>query len=75
MEPHEWQKLHEQAHAAFGTPEYLEYHKKVVEEGVARTDEAMRTHWEGMSYEMEFVEGESVEDCVTGNIEAMEGDQ
>jgi hypothetical protein len=74
MEANEREELFKKMREVIGTPEYEAYHKAVVEEGIERTDESMRLFWESASYEMEFVEGESVDDCVTGNIEAMEGE-
>ena len=54
------------------SPEYKKYHRAVVKELTARTDKSMREFWNMCSYEDSFVEGESVDDCVTAQIEAMD---
>jgi len=74
MTPEEWKAQLDKAHNALETPAYKEYHNRVVAEGVKQTSEEMRTVWEAMSYELEYVEGYTVEDVVGSNIDAMEND-
>ena len=66
-----WKDIFKKANEAAKTPEYEEYKRKVVAIGVERLGAAYRTMWESWSYELEFVEGETPEHCVTANIEAM----
>ncbi len=56
---------------SFGYPE--QYHKDVVGACVDRSGEHNREFWDGCSYEVEFAEGMTPDECADAQIEAMQG--
>jgi hypothetical protein len=53
---------------------YEDYRKAVVDQLVTEMGEDWRHVWETASFDMEFEDGLTVDDCITAQIEAMEGD-
>ena len=52
---------------------YKKYCKDVIKEGIKQLGRKSLLIWKQMSYEMEYIEGISAEECVEGNIDAMNG--
>lgn len=70
--PERWERTIELHNESLKTPEYLEYEKAVITEGVRRYGEGSRVTWASFSYEDSFCEGDTPEECIDAQIEAME---
>jgi hypothetical protein len=69
--PERWKKQLDLESAAADTPEYDAYYKSVVAEGVLRYGDNTKGFWEGFSYEHEFLEEHTLEECIDDQVDAM----
>lgn len=69
--PERWGKQLALQSQAADTPEYNDYFKAVVEEGVGQYGEDTRNLWMCFSYEAEFVKGLSALECIEEQVDSM----